>query len=520
MIRYLGGRTGLLEERGQGLFGFSHLTFQEYFASRGIIDENAGGSGRDISGRLRPYLFHPRWTEVVRLVCAQLPPGQCTSLIRVILDDPDPVGRFLKRGPLLAMRCLADGATMADREVAADLFGQLMSLGESKWVGITLDVLRALKGLQETRHEFDARTAIAAILGKALGDVSTFEYFSLWRAANGSLERLMPKGVRHWPGDEHEVKVQDLEVKIVCTGARLQNDSPEVWYDQVFSIVRDRSRDSTVRCTFIAELARSVLGNGTVRRFLESLVSADSDPDVRCTSAWELRKAAIEFPHVRALILDRFRDPAVSADDRRRYGRALAESVPIDPDIRKFFLGFLEDDSEPTELKVAAAAGLAFLTRSDDEARRILAELLESVHTPSRLRAECAISLKQALGHDGAMDHQMIRLLDDRKHEKLARIATQALAEALADGRISWDATLVSRIENHLIAVPNPCPHALYGAGRSLEDQGAQGRAPSGFRPEFISQEVPGHHLHFLHLWFDGAADPEEQQRYRPRCSR
>ena len=160
VIRYLGGRTGLLEERGQGLFGFSHLTFQEYFASRGIIDENAGGSGHEVSGRLRPYLFHPRWSEVVRLVCAQLPPGQCASLIRVILDDPDPAGRFLRRGPLLAMRCLADGATMADRELTADLFGQLMSLGESKWIGITLDVLRALRGLQETRHESDARKTI------------------------------------------------------------------------------------------------------------------------------------------------------------------------------------------------------------------------------------------------------------------------------------------------------------------------------------------------------------------------
>ena len=53
VIRYLGGRTGLLEERGQGLFGFSHLTFQEYFASRGIIDENAGGSGHEVSGRLQ-----------------------------------------------------------------------------------------------------------------------------------------------------------------------------------------------------------------------------------------------------------------------------------------------------------------------------------------------------------------------------------------------------------------------------------------------------------------------------------
>jgi transcriptional regulator with XRE-family HTH domain len=324
VIRYLGGRTGLLEERGQGLFGFSHLTFQEYFASRGIIDENAGGSGHEVSGRLRPYLFHPRWNEVVRLVCAQLPPGQCAALIRVILDDPDPVGRFLRRGPLLAMRCLADGATVADRDLISGLFDQLTGLGESNRVGITIDVLRVLTGLTGTRYEDDARKTTDAILGKSSGRVSPYNYATLWRAAYGSLERFMPKGARHWPGDEHIVKLPDLEVKIVCMGRGLEDDSPQQWYEEVFSIIRDPSRSSTVRCDFISELSRSVLGNEMIRRFLESLLSDDDDPDIRRTSALALRKAAIEFPHIRALILDRFRALEVSADDRRSYGRAFS----------------------------------------------------------------------------------------------------------------------------------------------------------------------------------------------------
>jgi transcriptional regulator with XRE-family HTH domain/predicted nucleotidyltransferase len=461
VIRYLGGRTGLLEERGQGLFGFSHLTFQEYFAARGIIDENAGGSGHEVSARLRPYLFHPQWSEVVRLVCAQLPPGQCASLIRVILDDPDPAGRFVRRGPLLAMRCLADGATVADRELTADLFGQLMNLGESKWIGITLEVLETLRGLQQTRHESDAGKTIEAILSKALARVSHSNYLLLWRAAHGSLERWMPKGTHHWPGAEHTVKLPELEVKIVCKGGQLENDSPQKWYHEVFSIIQDPSRDTDVRCNFVAELARSVLGNETVRSFLESLVSADSDPDIRSLSALALSEAAVEFPQVRALILDRFRDPDVSANDRRRYGRALADSAQIDPGVTKLFLGFLKDDSESIEVKVAAAAGLGVLTRSNSNVRQTLVELLDSEQTPSQLREECAISLEHAIGRDDRIHNQMIGLRDDRKKKKLARIANQALAEALADGRMPWEAKLVSKIEDHLIAVPNPCPHAL-----------------------------------------------------------
>jgi transcriptional regulator with XRE-family HTH domain/predicted nucleotidyltransferase len=474
VIRYLGGRTGLLEERGQGLFGFSHLTFQEYFASRGIIDENAGGSGHEVSGRLRPYLFHPRWSEVVRLVCAQLPPAQCTSLIRVILDDPDPVGRFLKRGPMLAMRCLADGATMADRELAADLFGHLENLGESKWVGVTLDVLRALRGLKDTRYEPDAMIVTDAVLGKAMGHVSPSNYAALWRAANGSLERFMPKNTRHWPGEQHKFKLPGLEVKVLCVGAQLQKDSPQKWYEEVLSIIRDGSRNLAVRCNFIDELASSVLRNEMVRSALETLVSSDPNPEIRCAAGWALRKAATVFPAVRALILDRLKDPEVSADDRRRYGRALADSAAIDSNVQQFLLSVLESDSTTIDAKVAAAAGLASVSRSNDHARRVLVELLTSRQTPALLRVECAWSLKHAIGSDD-VHHLMIGLLDDRTHEKLARVANQALAEAMADGRILWDANLVSKVEQYLLSVRNPCPHALDALEGLLKAKEARG---------------------------------------------
>ncbi len=105
--------------------------------------------------------------------------------------------------------------------------------------------------------------------------------------------------------------------------------------------------------------------------------------------------------------------------------------------------------------------------------------------TPPRLREECATSLEQAIGHDDRVDNQMISLLDDRNHKKLARIANQALAEALADGRIPWDAKLVSKIEDYLIAVPNPCPHAL----DALEDLLKTKELRGGLRLDSVLKE-------------------------------
>ncbi|MCH8965702.1 MAG: NACHT domain-containing protein, partial [Planctomycetes bacterium] len=95
----LQARSGLLRELGPERYGFSHRAFQEYFAARAIL------SHADPLNRLRPYLYHPGWHEVVRLVAAQLDRRRAPQLIRMLLDDPDPTGRFLSRGLLLALEC-------------------------------------------------------------------------------------------------------------------------------------------------------------------------------------------------------------------------------------------------------------------------------------------------------------------------------------------------------------------------------------------------------------------------------
>ena len=203
-----------------------------------------------------------------------------------------------------------------------------------------------------------------------------------------------------------------------------------------------------------------------------------------------MRKAAVEFPHIRKFILDRFRDLEVTADDRRCYGRALADSAPHDPEIRNLLIGLLEDESEPVEMKVAAAAGLSFSTASDDQARLILMELLGSSGTPLQLRRQCASALKQAIGHDDKVNDMMVGLLDERNLPMLARISNQAVAEALTDGRIPWDATLVNKVESDLMAMPDPCPHALEDLANLLRTKEMRGGLRLEFRLARLSRKI------------------------------
>src|SRR5216683_7588682 len=154
VVRYLCERTGLLVERGDGVFGYYHRTFQEYFAARGLLLEAEGGS--DIVALPRPYLFHPQWEEVVVHVAASLSATRATTLLRVILDDPDPAGRFLRRSQRLALRCLVDGAAVADRALLDQLFSDGEAIGGSRWLGIAMVFIGLLKQLLVTKHAAEA----------------------------------------------------------------------------------------------------------------------------------------------------------------------------------------------------------------------------------------------------------------------------------------------------------------------------------------------------------------------------
>lgn len=161
VIRYLSDRTGLFVERSDSTFGFCHCAFQEYFAARGLLLEAEGGG--DIISLLRPCLFHPQWEGVVVHVAASLSTPRATALLRVIVDDPDPAGRFLRRGQRLALRCLVNGAAVADRALLDQVFSDGEAIGASRWLGIAVETISLLGQLVATRYEAEAQQMLDEI---------------------------------------------------------------------------------------------------------------------------------------------------------------------------------------------------------------------------------------------------------------------------------------------------------------------------------------------------------------------
>ena len=75
----------------------------------------------------------------------------------------DPAGRFLRRGQRLALRCLVDGTTIADRVLLDQVFSDGEAIGRSRWLGISIGFIDLLNQLLVTRHEAEARRMLGEI---------------------------------------------------------------------------------------------------------------------------------------------------------------------------------------------------------------------------------------------------------------------------------------------------------------------------------------------------------------------
>ncbi len=70
VLRSLEAQHGLIIERSEGYFSFSHLTFQEYFTAKYIVDSS---TPEEAFQRLVSHITEPRWREVFLLVVEMSP---------------------------------------------------------------------------------------------------------------------------------------------------------------------------------------------------------------------------------------------------------------------------------------------------------------------------------------------------------------------------------------------------------------------------------------------------------------
>jgi predicted nucleotidyltransferase/transcriptional regulator with XRE-family HTH domain len=426
ILRFLQERSGLLVERGPGVYAFWHLTFQEFFASRSILQESGPVE------ELKPYLFHPRWSEVVRLTASQLPPQQASSLLRLMLSDADPAGRFLHRGPLLALQCLVDGTAVSDARLAEEIITSVADLGMSRWLGITLVALELLGQLDGSRHARGARSTVDRILRDAEDHLSKSE--------SSLLRRFLAE-----PSQEKDTFVAPA-------------DDPVEWCGRARQILRDKDVTEEVQMELLWDVGEQVRSTPEAQALLVELLQNSVSEDVQLDAIDELREIVADVPAVRAALIDEFRDDN-SDQVRERCADGLSAALVDLESLRTEFLDVLHAN-EPTRVKVVAAYALRSVVRNDESVRRSLLDVLSDAEQHHRVRQACTWALQRCLGRNDSVNDAFLALLDDEEFSSVRHGIAQPLAEAIAQGRMAWNRSIVERVENYLMSVTEPCPHA------------------------------------------------------------
>ena len=470
VIRYLTERSGLVLERGPDLFGYAHLTFQEYFASVGLLQESHAKDAGAVTKRLRDRMYDPRWQETVKLVAAQLGPHQADGLLRSILDDPDPVGRFLRRGQLLALSCVADGTPVRDRAAIEEVCRELTELGKSKWIGITMDAIDALAQLRDTRSEEAAEAAIAAILATARDSLSKEE----WLPLHVYHEKPGAERGEADPAEEQDAafglqkrRVADEDVEILWMNPDLKRQHPGRWYDQIRRYVGDPDGISWAKEILVAEIGRSVRTEDRARETLLELLSSDAEEPVREICALRLEPVADDDSQALDALLACFRGDE-SDEVRGRCAAALKNVAARDRAIQEELRERLVS-AAPEAVRGGCARGLESALRNCGELGASVTQVLRSLDEPEEVRVACAWALEAALGQQEEVVEALTECLREGNSPKLRRVAAQIFANALAEEEVGWSQKLIEPTEHILMTLEQPCPCALR-ALRKLAD--------------------------------------------------
>jgi NACHT domain len=148
-IRY---RTGLLLERRPNVFGFAHLTFQEYLAARGIHEGNRLGID---ANQLVGEHDDGRWKEVIALYCGQATTPAVRNLIEqlIIQSDTSSLGEVLTESYFAAGSELSEDSQLRrqvlDRVAITPGSFQLISLNRFKTEEV-ISIVNTLVGTTES----------------------------------------------------------------------------------------------------------------------------------------------------------------------------------------------------------------------------------------------------------------------------------------------------------------------------------------------------------------------------------
>jgi predicted nucleotidyltransferase len=210
---------------------------------------------------------------------------------------------------------------------------------------------------------------------------------------------------------------------------------------------------------------------------------SDRIPEIRAECAEALEQAVATDSKVVELLLERLTKDN-SDIVRARCAQALQSVAPNQPDVRVHLEQLLTSRSEP--VRVGATRGLCQLDFTSLDQKALLERLVATISSPTepaKVRCASIWAVASLLGQNESTDVNRVveECLGDHD-PTVSRVAAQALANAITEGRKEWSQPMVEKLEWLLMAVTNPCPHVYSDLTRLL----AMNEIRGGRRPERI----------------------------------
>ena len=397
-------RTGILLEKGKKLYGFMHLTFQEYFAACALSKER-----KAFISEIGEYARKPRWKEVILLAAARLgeySPEDSTNLVRAILDADDEYEQYLHRNLLLAGLCLADDV-MLHFDLQKEILDELTYwFKETGIPALRRRIAMVLGSMVRTRGEPESLN----ILLSGLTDKD-------WDVRRSALEGLAKFGVKHKQVVDNMIcKLEDengyvRSSAISALGSFGVRDRKTV--DKIVGLLEDKY--GAVRSSAIGALGLlGVKDDEVVNKIIRRL--KDGDEAVRSSAASALTLLGVEEKVVDRII-QRLQDEVWY--ERSSALRAL-ESFGVKAEmVVDKVVKMLEDEHE--EVRSSAVRTLDSLGVKNKGVVDKIVGMLEDEHGDVRSSAV------RALGSLGAKDRKVLEKIIQKLEDVNLFVSTSAV---------------------------------------------------------------------------------------------
>lgn len=446
-MRCVNQHSGIFIERGPGKYGFSHLTFEEYFAGCEMVRLT-----REAFARIQSHRNHPRWDEPIRLAVASFSddhPEDAADLIRTAIlgkaDERYPPSRsesILHRDLFFAAQCIGDCVNpdaMLAKEVAQELvaiYVDYKDLGRPSPVRRRVE--QALRALRNTAGAEEAiRLFVHHYVSSDRGEETV-----RWRVVEGVgfLGRATPQS--------HEFLIRALS-----------DSSRKVRRSAIYALARLGEANTQVKKALTEKLTdESPFVRAGAADALTRLSLSSAEAEQEATSAllgdesegWESAAEALaRLNQIKAEIVAKLL-LAVKSEDERVRGRAtralaiIGHSSPgalariKDAVLDAFKLAELAQD------KLGVADTLALLGQSNPEVEAVLLDALKSEKDARRVQAA------RTLGIAGLGSPKIVAALCAALRDGSSKLKMQS-AEALgrlAQRRPEITASLLNALQN------------------------------------------------------------------------